>query len=180
MKYYTLARKMPEENPTLLTIVNNPWTPLGQGHLLPEGFDEPVECELDPEFGLGEMATFYQARGVICTQALVDDLVSLGVDNIEVKKAIVRTADGEATFDHYVLLNILGRVAGADMDASDAQTLGAGIHVIDSLVFSKDAALGRKLFLVDEDTQCIVVNEPIYLALKDKYQDLYFEGVTLV
>jgi len=126
------------------------------------------------------MASLYQARGVICLQALVDELVSLGVDNFEVKPAIIRSKGGAKEYDQYVLLNILGRVVGADIDASDAQCLGEGMNLIDSLVFAKDALEGRKLFLVDEDTNCIVVNEQIYTVLEAKFDDLFFEEVVLV
>jgi len=179
MKYYTLARKM-SDNPTLVSIKNNQWVALGQGHVLAENFESPVLCELDEEFVRGEMASLYQARGVICLQAFVDELVALGVDNIEVKPAIIRSEDGTKEFDQYVLLNILGRVAGADLGASEVQSLGEGMNLIDSLVFAKDALEGRKLFLVDEDTNCIVVNEHLYTALNAKFDDLFFEEVSLV
>lgn len=179
MKFYTLSPKI-GENSSLISIQNNEWVMLGQGHLLAQNFEEPVLCELDEEFESGEMATLYQDRGVIATQAFCDQLMALGVDNIEVKNAVVRSADGSREYANYRLLNILGRIAGADLDASEVQSLGDGMNIIDSLVMRKDAVGDSKIFVVDEDPDCIVVNQQIYEALSVKYADLYFAEVTLV
>jgi len=129
---------------------------------------------------MGKMASFYQARGLICTQAFVDVLLSICADNIETKNVVIHTHRQGLSSENYVLLNIVGCVSGANLQASDTQHLGDGMFIIDALALSKEAVIDKKIFLIQEDTSCVVVNEEVFLALGKQFNDLYFEEVQLI
>lgn len=175
MKYYLMARKV-RENSTLLDQVSHELVEFSTGNLLPDNFEEPFVVELDEEFIDGDMATFYMDPAIIGTKAFYQDLLKLGVDNIEVKQVVIQDNVNDKTNHDYLLMNIIGRVSCADMEASDYAEIGEGINVINKLVIDPSKVRDLSLFLVNEDTDCIVVNEHIYTYLKEKkYPDIYFE-----
>jgi len=62
------------------------------------------------------------------------------------------------------------------MEASEYGTIGEDMHVINKLVINLEKAGDLDLFLVDEDTDCIVISEKVYKHLNSKgYTDVYFE-----
>lgn len=179
MKYYTLARKVLSGS-ALISNDNNYWTPFCTGHLLPDNFESPLVCVLDEGSENATLPTMFEDPAVIVKPEMYQLLVSLGLDNFEVNEVVIRSEDGSREITDYVFLNILGRIAGADLDASDVQSIGEGMNIIDTLVMDKSAVRGKRLFLVDEDTDCIVIDEEVYKALSSEFDDLYFEEVTLV
>lgn len=180
MKYYLMARKV-TENSTLLDQMSHELTEFSTGDFLPDDFQEPLICALDEDFINGQMATFYMDPAVIGTRKFYKDLQEIGVNNIETKAVIIQDNVNHRVHDDYLLLNIIGRVACADMSQSDYHALGEGINVINTLVIDASKTQGQEFFLIDEDTDCIVVSERIYKHLQSKgYPDLYFEELRQV
>lgn len=177
MKYYQMAIKL-RENSTLLYQVSHDMVRLKTGQLFPEDFEEPFIAELDEDTIGGVMPTFFMSPAVIGTQAFYRDLLETGITNIEAKRAIIQDNVNNREYDNYMLLNIIGRVSCADMNHSDYHSLGEGMHIINKLVIDPAKTQGLELFLVHEDTGCIVVSERIHDHLIARgYQDIYFEAL---
>jgi hypothetical protein len=173
-KYYLMARKVPE-NGTLISQISHPFAQLKSGHFL-EDFEGPFECQLVGRFANGVLPTFYMSPAIIGTKQFYQDLQACGVDNIEVKPALIHDAVNKRTINNYLLLNFIGRVSCADMNKSDYGTIGEDMHIINKLVIDSKKVHGLNLFLVHEDTGCIVVSEQVYNYLNNEgYTDIYFE-----
>jgi hypothetical protein len=147
-----------------------------------EPFKGPLVCKLDEDFIEGKLPTFYTDPAVIGTKQFYNDLLKIGLDNIDVYPVIIRDEVNSKTIDNYVLMNILGRVSCADMDASDYDMLGDdesdNLNVINKLVIDSTKVRGLDLFLVHEDTDCIVISEKVYNHIKaGGYDDIYFEEI---
>ncbi len=180
MKYYQMARKV-SANSTLLDQESHDLVAFCSGHLFPKDFNGPFIVSLDAEFIDGEMATLYMDPAVIATKAFYKDLTDLGIDNIEVQPVIIQDHVNNRQIHDYVLLNIIGRVSCADMDASEYSELGDDMNIIDKLVINPAKTHGLLFFVVHEDTDCIIVHEKIYKALAAKgYHDIYFEELDQV
>jgi len=64
------------------------------------------------------------------------------------------------------------------MKKSKYGTIGEDGHIINKLVVNLEKACDFDLFLVDEDTDCIVISERVYKYLNSKgYTDIYFEAL---
>jgi len=180
MKYYQMARRL-DENSTLLDQVSHQLVEFSSGHNLPKNFDAPLIVSLDEEFIDGEMATFYMDPAVIGTKRFYGELKTLGIDNIEVKPVVIQDNANNREIHDYVLLNILGRISCADMGRSEISEIGNGMNIIDKLVIDASKTHGMQLFLVHEDTDCIVISERVFNALNAKgYSDIYFEELERV
>lgn len=175
-----MARKV-RENSTILYAVNNPLVEFSTGQLLPEHFQEPLIAKLDEETVGGAMSTLYMSPAVIGKKAFYMALTEIGINNIEAKQVIIQDNVNDKTYDDYLLLNIIGRVSCADMSKSEYHSLGDGMHIMNTLVIDSSKTQGMELFLVHEDTGCVVVSERVHDHLQSKgYPDLYFEELQQV
>jgi hypothetical protein len=114
------------------------------------------------------MSTFYQSPAVIGTKQFYQDLLDSGVDNIEVQPVEISGVVKDITHDNYLLLNIIGRVSCADMDKSEYTEIGEGMNTVNKLVIDGAKTNGLLLFLLHEDTDCIVIHEQVYKHLQLK------------
>jgi hypothetical protein len=114
------------------------------------------------------MSTFYQSPAVIGTKQFYQDLLDSGVDNIEVQPVEISGVVKDITHDNYLLLNIIGRVSCADMDKSEYTDIGKGMNTVNKLVIDGAKTNGLLLFLLHEDTDCIVIHEQVYKHLQLK------------
>ncbi len=147
-------------------------------------FQGPFDCELEIEPD-GHLPDLFLSPALITTRRLADDLQAVG--GIAMQTLPVRLLDeaGNVVRADYVLVNLLQRVSCAVLAASDYQCLDAGegheptaLRVIDRLVLDPVAAAGHECFLVDEDTDCIVVSARIAAALQAcGHPDLWFEAL---
>lgn len=179
MKYYIMTRKV-SENSTLLDQLSHELIEFSTGNLFPTHFEGELITELDSDFINGVMPTFYTDPAVIGTKKFYQDLIELGVDNIEVKGAVIQDNVNNKIINDYLLLNILGRISCANMEKSEYSNLGDELNIIDKLVINPNKTHGQELFLVHEDTDCIVISERIFDGLSKKgYPDIYFEELEL-
>jgi len=188
MKFYQMARKVREDS-TLLDQQSHERIEFCTGHILidysnnenGEPFKGPLICTLDEEFINGKMPTFYVDPALIGTKQFYQDLTEIGIDNIEVHPALIRDEVNNRNIEDYLLLNILGRISCAVMDASEYETLGDDMNIIHKLVIDGKKAEGHDLFLVHEDTDCIVISERVYEHINSKgYTDIWFDELQLV
>jgi hypothetical protein len=184
MKYYLMAEKAGADG-TIIYKNSHYMTAFKTGSILidyenddeeGEPFTGPLICALDDEHLDGKLSTFFMSPAIIGTRQFYSDLLEVGIDNIEVHSVIIRDEVNDRSIDDYVLLNIIGRVSCADMDNSEYETLGDDMNIIDKLVIDPSRIKDLDMFLVHEDTDCIVITEKIYRHLISKgYTDIYFE-----
>jgi hypothetical protein len=152
-----------------------------------EPFKGALICDLDDEDQTGILPTIFMSPALIGTKQLYQDLLSIGVDNIEVHPVIIRDTINDRVINDYVVLNVLGRVSCAAMDQSDYEQLNDEanpdqpnecMNCINDLVIDSSKLIDLDLFLVREDTDCIIVSERVFQHLKSKgYNDIFFEEV---
>jgi len=183
-----MARKVREDS-TLIYQRSHDFFELCTGHLLMdysqndkgEPFIGTFIGELNKDFINGKMPTFYTNPAVVATKAFYNDLIEIGIDNIEVHPTIIRDEVNNRNIEDYLLLNILGRISCAVMDQSDTNSLGDNMNIIDKLVIDGKKAEGHDLFLVHEDTDCIVISERVYDHINSKgYTDIWFDELQQV
>jgi len=179
-KYYLMAQMVPD-NGTVIQKISHTLTPLKTGGFLPKNFQPPLGCQLLGQFSGGIMSTFYQSPAVISTKKFYQDLLDSGVDNIEVQPVEIKDDVKDITFDNYLLLNIIGKVSCADLDKSEYTEIGEGMKTVNKLIIDGSRTNGLLLFLLAEDTDCIVIHEQVYNHLQSKgYTDIYFEELEQV
>jgi hypothetical protein len=67
------------------------------------------------------------------------------------------------------------------MEKSEYAAIGKDMNVIDKLVSDPEKVHALSLFLVHEDTNCIVIDEGVFKYLSDRgYTDIYFEELEQV
>lgn len=175
MKYYRMSRLV-RDNGTSLYQRSHDLTELKTGRPLGNDFEGPLVVELDKEFIDGEMPTFYESPAVIGTKRYCNDLLEIGVSNIESYPVIINDEVHHKVINDYVLLNFIGRVSCVDMERSEYGTLGDGMNIIDRPVLVAKKIPKVHLFLIHEDTDCIVVDEKVFNHLQLKgYTDIFFE-----
>jgi len=152
-----------------------------------EPFKGPLICELDDENATGILPTFFMSPALISTKQFYKDLVEIGIDNIEVHPVIINDNENNNTIEDYLLLNIIGRISCAVMNQSSYERLNdladesdpyEAINFINELVIDEKKVGHHDLFLVHEDTNCILISERVFNHLKSKgYTDIFFEEV---
>ena len=110
-------------------------------------------------------------------QKLVDLLKSLGVDNLQTFPAEVLHEDTGEPVPGYVVVNIVGRIACADMSKSDASPLATSQY-FSKLVINPAATGGLLMFRVEESPMRVLVQEKIVKAVQAAgFVGLTFEAI---
>ena len=182
-RYYQMG-DMVKEGTTFLYKRSHRLVQLNSGHLLND-FIGPLICELDEEYIDGRMRTFYHSPGFIATTAFYNDLMELGIDCIQTFPVIINDEVNNREITDYLLLNVIGCVSCADMSKSEYKMIGDSLkdnmNIIDKLVIDSNKAGDLDLFLISEDTSCIVISERVYKHLSSKgYPDVWFEELEQV
>lgn len=179
-KFYLMAKKT-RANSTLIYQENNTFTSWKTGHLLSEYFESPLICNLDDEHLDGVLPSFYMSPAIIGKKEFYEDLLNCGVDNIEAKPVLIRDEVNKLEYKDYLLLNIVGRISCANLDESEYESIGDDMNIIDTLVLKKNNINNLNMFLVHEDTDCIVISEKVHSYLISKgYEDIYFEELKVI
>jgi hypothetical protein len=183
MKYYRMHRDI-AGNGAILYGRNHDLVELKTGVPLELKSNEPFLAELDPEIIDGEMPTFFESPGLITTKEFYEDLLKIGITNLEKFPLIIEDKVHNRTIDTYVFLNIIGRFACVDMAQTQQSTLGdePNLTLLDNPVL-----IGNKiphdmdLFVLDEDTDCMIVSEKVYDYFQTRpYTDIYWEELKIV
>lgn len=131
-----------------------------------EPFVGPLVCTLDDESGQGNFPLFFLSPAFIAKKELVQALGAFGLKNIEIFPVVIIDEEKKKEIHDYQLINVIGRVACANLDQSECSSLSddddgddESMRVVDSLVIEGDKIHGQDIFLVHEDTDCIVLSE---------------------
>lgn len=176
-RFYGMAEKA---NPhgTIIYQRSHDLVPFKTGRPLPADFAGPLWCELDADTREGVLPTFFTSPALIARKGFAAELRLLGLHNIEVQPVIIRDDVADRCIEDYVLLNILGRVPCAQLGTSDFHDLGDEMRVFNKLVLDSERRPTLELFLLDEDTDRLVISERVYRHLAGKgYPDIHFEAL---
>ena len=129
---------------------------------------EPLSDDYDPDDPDSEegpdMPDCFLDEIPLLTNALIEALARGGVDNLDTYDAVLIDPETDERHDSYKAVNIIGLIAAADMDASNA-TVHPGGPVIDvdfdGLVVDESKAGGQLLFRLAESVNGILIHEEL-------------------
>lgn len=139
------------------------------GHRINSPIPDPLEYTLEPldpdarDCG-PEMPAFFDLTFPLFRDDFLAAMVAFGVDNLDRYNAAIFDPDNGKTYTNYSAINVIGLVAAADMQASDA-TVHDGVPLIDvdfdRLVLDGAKADPFLLFRLAEKTTAILVREDL-------------------
>lgn len=107
----------------------------------------------------------------VWSQAFVDLLRSIGIDNFEAFPAIIRGLEEGVEWSDYLAVNVIGLVAATDLSKSKyleiTRTPGAPYLGITDLVIDESKARGLDMFRLAENWTTLVVSQRVIDALRD-------------
>lgn len=172
IKYYRMSRDVPSDGAIIYQRSHRLFR-LKTGEPVEPDFAPPFIADLDPEFPDGRLPTFFESPALIGKKAFYKDLVAAGVANIETVATIIRHPINGREIHDYLLLNVVGKVS-ADMQNSKYRSIGPEMNVIDQLAFKPESVGGMDFFVVDEDTDFMIVSERVYEVISKTYDDVLF------
>lgn len=119
------------------------------------------------------LAAYYSGK-CLMLRALVEALQGAGVDNLQVYPAVLTEKATAAEREDYCVVNVLGKVAAADMKQSQALSLGGG-QVFTHLTVDAGKARGLLMFRLAESLVDVIVHERVAQAVTARR----FRGVLL-
>jgi hypothetical protein len=128
----------------------------------------PVRATLKSGFDTGEILAFYDAPQIMLRD-LHECLVKAGVDNLDVYPAVIDREDGTVVRNDYVAFNVIGKVAAADLKATQfapenpSRLMDASIE---KLTVDESRAHGMLLFRLAESMRILVVHASIKAAVE--------------
>jgi len=133
-----------------------------------------VELEGDPEDAIVSM---YTVGLLLLNDKVIDVLKLAGVDNIDCYPAVINNPNTGKPITDYKAVNIIGAVAAANLDDSNATVHGKPVIDVDfdGLKIDENKAKNLKLFRLAECVTGIVIHESVKdLLLENGINDLDF------
>ena len=143
----------------------------------------PIEISLRPLRNVpgegAEMPSFLSGSIPLFRNDVVEAMQRAGVDNLELFATVLFDPDDGKSHRSYQAVNILGLIAAADFEQSEAIIHGTGPRLIDvdfnSLVLDTTKTHGALLFRLAEAVNGVLVHEKLKRALlADGFDDLQF------
>jgi hypothetical protein len=123
--------------------------------------------------------SYLRAAAPLFSDALIQALTECGVDNLETYPVAIRDPDNGEVYTNYKAVNVIGLVAAADMEKSNATVHPNGPPIIDvdfdGLVIDENKTHDLLFFRLAESTNAIIVHEAVRdCLLKKGFADLAF------
>ena len=140
------------------------------GEKVSETFDKPFEFELwEYDEGSNGLAEFNDEAFPLMSDSLIEALKRAGVDNLQTFPAILRNIETTFETTEYKVVNVLGKLQAADMDASDYIDMGGtGLIAVGfkDLVIDESKANNRKMFRLAESITDVIIHESVKSVLE--------------
>ena len=107
----------------------------------------------------------YDSEGPIFDKELVNTLKAVGVDNLEIFKAIITNSHTGEVIENYNAVNIVGLISCADMGKSNAEPI-ADVHYFFDLKINPEKTMGLLMFRLAEQPIDIIVHERVAEAIR--------------
>ena len=156
------------------------------GNLIPESetIPDPINFILKPQNKWAwdhgpHMPSFFQASAPIFSDQLIEALRNCGVDNLVTYPCEITDPDNGRVYTNYKSVNIIGLIAAADMQKSNATVHPNGPAMydddFDGLVIDPSRTMGQLMFRLAESTNAIIVHQQVKDFLLAKgFTDLAF------
>lgn len=151
------------------------WT---AGSLITETLPSPLEFELEPSSG-DYVTDFFPPAIPLMTERMLAALAAAEVDNIQAFDAVLADRKGRPIPERFRAVNILGRIACADLEASECTVEDPEVPIgvdFESLVIDESRANDALFFRLHEAPNGIVVHE----LVKRTLDPLRLRGVVFV
>lgn len=129
------------------------------GAPITEPLPEPLTFEI--EVRGGPVPDYLSLMIPVFSDRLVEALREAGVDNLQTFPAVLVDGATKERWEGYQAINILGKVACADMDKSTCSEIGAGMVVIRELWIHDDAAEGLLLFRLGQSPYRVLIHDKV-------------------
>lgn len=138
-----------------------------RGVLLGDKVPVPVTLHLDPE-APGHLPPMFHKGVLAMSRAMAEALEACGVDNLELFDAVLVDERTGTRRDDYLVVNVLGAIAAADLGASRHRAHGRPLFDVefDALVIQEDRPRGALMFRLAENLSGIVVHEQVRRGLE--------------
>ncbi len=148
------------------------------GDLITVDVPEPVEFIVDntAEHPPTDFVTSFMP---VFSNRLLDAFRKAGVDNFQTYKARLKNPDTGETWDNYQVVNILGKVACADLEHSVYKERMGVNKSFKKLVIDVDKANGALFFRLLESHSKIIIHDVILDYLYDENDDPLFDGLDI-
>lgn len=148
------------------------------GTSIQEKIPEPLTFQLNSSGGDYIPDCFLPAIPLM-SLSLLKALQKFGVDNIDTYNAILLGKDGQSLDEEFKAVNIIGRIACADLEKSicdvDDPNDPVGVD-FESLVIDIDRTNGAKFFRLHEAVNAIIVHN----SVKQSIETQNFRGVNFI
>lgn len=174
--YYKIEPVFKDETITIDQISHWDYS-LTLGEMQPKDMPEPIEYEVDTEIGGTYLPNTFLSEPVF-SKKFIQVLIACGVDNIQTYDVNIVNPDTKERIEGYQAVNIIGKIACANMDASECEKLIEDQYVFRKLVIKPLNTYDSYIFRLAQCTQVILVHEYIVKQLSPKdCKDLNFEPV---
>lgn len=177
-RYYMLECYTPPdwEDSALLDGIRLPdmFESMTRGQRLKRPPPEPVVIEMDGDHN-DRMLELDHSSDLVMSRRLEKAVREAGVDNMDVYETIIRHPETGFETKDYVLVNILGLVAAADLAKSNVVGGSRGNLLdtdFDGVEIDPNKAHGLLMFRLAESTNAIVVHESVKDVLLEKGFDM--------
>ncbi|MGD8592137.1 MAG: hypothetical protein PVF82_04855 [Gammaproteobacteria bacterium] len=148
----------------------------GARHPVP--INTPIRIELNDEYGT-EIADIFVDNVPLMSINMVEAMRNAGVDNMDVYEVQLVDEKRKLIFDNYVAVQIIGRIAAADMAASDAfdpANIGHSIVQFRELVLDEEKIRDALIFRLHEDPTTILIHQTV----KNELEKLDLKYVSMI
>ena len=146
------------------------------GDLIDDGPDQILEFKIE-SYGEIEPLDFHELIIPVMSKRFVNALNEIGVDNIQTFPAVLVHEETGLKWSEYFAVNIVGKLACANLDKTTYGTIGAGVIDIENLILDYEKTKSAILFRLAEDPTIIIINEKIFNKL-DSFSEPSFRGAS--
>lgn len=162
------------------------WFPWLKGSYIPKTqvIPDPIKFSLKKQSPWASdhgshMPSYLEAAAPLFRDDLIAALRAFGVNNFEAYNVAIFDPDNGQTYTNYKAINIIGLIAAADMDKSNATVHPNGLPLgdvdFDGLVIDETKTHGEWFFRLAESTNAIIVHKRVRDYLLEKgFNDLVF------
>ena len=153
-----------------------PWTDWlsGRPHEDDVEVPTPLEVELDSQYGK-KLGDYLDDSLPIVSDRMLQVLRDVGVDNFDAYAVVLVDPEDNARHEGYWAIQVIGRIAAADLDKSDvSDPLGVGHTALQfrELALDESRAMALPLFRLHESVSTILVSESVKVALESAQLEL--------
>jgi hypothetical protein len=173
--YYSLGRRLTNESVVIDPTSHEEYT-LWDGARLDPSVPTPWTFEIDTKISGTEMPSLFMNETLFIKE-LYQAFVAAGVDNLETYPAVIINPDTGAEHHNYLVVNVIGLVACADMQASQYAEL-ADSYVFRQLVIHPERTGGALMFRLAESPPRILISDQVVSKLpRERFPDMVLTEV---